>query len=372
LLAELRALRLPGLVIAGGAVIAALTDTPAGDVDLFLTCPQSEGIRHLKAVLAAVQRAHGEACSPRAPFLVTRSAAAVTFYRQGTTLPPVQVVLGVCGSVREVLARFDLDCCCFAYHLQSDQVLATARGLRALRYGACLVDTQEHDSPSYCRRLEKYGLRGWRVGLPGFDELRVSPSLRQPHALAQGLLLAVTDGEPNARECVFAADGKQEVLRPTHTQRGRIVHGPARLYVMQRPVVEVDARLLYLGGDRVMLLHGVGPEPISEDEEEGCSTTYVEAAVRILERAASEGGALRKRAAGETRGGTGPVAFVYDVATGTSSLESLACVRDAARCRGLDADGFEEKYGLPRDLRFEDGIARKTANVDWWDALYRA
>jgi hypothetical protein len=125
-----------------------------------------------------------------------------------------------------------------------------------------------------------------------------------------------------------------------------------------------------LGGDRVMLLHGVAPEPVLEDEEEGCSKTHLEAAVKILERNANEGGVLRRRAAGEARGCTGPVAFVYDVATVNSSLEGLTCVRDAARCRGLVADNFLERYGLPRELRFEPGMIRKTASEDWWHALY--
>lgn len=369
LLSELQDLRLPGLLVAGGAVVGALTDTLAGDVDLFLTCPQADAITQLRAVIAAVQRSHAEAAGPKAAMLVTRSAQAVTIYRHGTKLPPVQIVLGLSAGVKEVLAGFDVDCCCVAFHLESLRVLATARGLRALQYGTCLVDT-DHDSPSYCRRLEKYGLRGWRIGLPGLDELRIAPSLRLPHVLVQGMLVNVWDGEPCSREIRCAANGKAEVLTPSRTQQGRVVNGPARLYVTQLPAAEVHARLLYLGGDRVMLLHDVPPEPVSEDEDEGCSKTHLEAAVRILERNASEGGALRKKAAGEARGGTAPVAFVYDVANANSSLESLACVRDAARCRGLEAEDFQAKYGLPRELRFEAGIARKTLTLDWWHALY--
>lgn len=349
-------------------MIGALTGTPAGDLDLFLTCSTWEAIAHLRAVFAAVQRSHGEAAGPT--MLVTRSARAVTIYRHGAKLPAVQVVLGVSAGIREILAGFDVDCCCVAYHLESHRVLATARGLRALRYGTCLVDT-EHDSSSYCRRLEKYGLRGWAIGVPGLDGLRISASLRSPHVLAQGVLLAVQDGERCCREVCCAARGTDETLKPSHVQRGRIVAGPARLYVMQRPVPEVQARLVFLGGDRILLLHGVPPEePALEDEDEGCSKTHLEAAVKILERSASEGGALQKRAAGEARGGAGPIAFVYDVAHANSSLESLACVRDAARCKGLDAKDFLEKYGLPRELRFEEGITRKTASVDWWHALY--
>ena len=369
LLQELRGLKLPGLVLAGGAVIGALTGTAAGDVDLFLTCPPSEGITYLKAVLAAVQRSHAEATGPRAPMLVTRSAQAVTLYRSAA-LPAVQIVLGVSTDIHEILTGFDVDCCCVAYHFESHRVLASPRGLRALRYGTCLVDTL-HDSPSYCRRLEKYGLRGWAIGVPGLDEVRIAPTLRLPHVLVQGVLLAVRDGEPCSQEFRCAGNGKEEMLRPSHTQQGRIVNGPARLYVMQRPVVEVQARLLFLGGERVLLLHGVAPEPALEDEEEGCSKTHLEAAVKILERNANDGGVLRRRAAGEASGGTGPVAFVYDVATANSSLESLTCVRDAVRCRGLDAKDFPEKYGLPRELRFEAGITRKAASVDWWHVLYQ-
>ena len=391
LVQELRGLRLPGLVVAGGAVVGALTDTPAGDIDVFLVCPQEDGVLHLRAVFAAVQRAHAEATgSPRAQLLVTRSAAAVTIYRHWgggcSAFAPVQIVLGVSAGIADVLTAFDVDCCCVAWQPSSDRVVATRRGLRALRYGACLFDT-ELDSASYARRLEKYGLRGWRIGLPGLEELRVAPALlKGPHVRVRELLLTVSDGKLCTQEVRLAAHGREEKVTPSHTQQGRILQGPRRLYVMGREhlrVAEATGRLLHLGGDRALLLHGVPAEPPTDDEDEGdegCSGTHLAAAVRLLERNGEDegGGAMRKRAAGGTEPDhelTGPLSFVYDRAHAGMALEACACVWNAARARGIKAaegGAFIEKYGLPRELRFEAGIARKTARTDWWDALYTA
>ena len=386
LVKELRGLRLPGLVVAGGAVVGALTDTPAGDIDVFLVCPHEDCMSHLRAIFAAVQRAHAEATgSPRAQMLVTRSAAAVTIYRHGgPALPPVQIVLGVCAGIVDVLRDFDVDCCCVAWQPSSDRVVATPRGLRALRYGACLVDT-ELDSSAYARRLEKYGLRGWRIGLPGLEELRVAPALlKGPHVRVRDQLLILSGGKVCTQEVQLAAHGRVEKVTPTHTQQGRIVQGPGRLYLMGRlRVAEATGRLLHLGGDRALLLHGVPAEPPTDDEdegEEGCSGTHLAAAVRLLERNADEegGGAMRKSAAGgaeQKHELTGPLSFVYDRAHASMALEACACVWNAARARGIQAaegGAFLEKYGLPRELRFEAGIARKTVAVDWWEALYTA
>ena len=55
--------------------------------------------------------------------------------------------------------KYLISSCCFAYVPKLQKVWATARGLRALAFGANLVDSA-HDSAGYTRRLEKYD--GWR------------------------------------------------------------------------------------------------------------------------------------------------------------------------------------------------------------------
>jgi tRNA nucleotidyltransferase/poly(A) polymerase len=47
-----------GLVFAGGAVVATLTDGDSGDIDIFLCCAPEEATTFLKKVLSAVQRLH--------------------------------------------------------------------------------------------------------------------------------------------------------------------------------------------------------------------------------------------------------------------------------------------------------------------------
>ena len=126
---------IPDTVIAGGAVVGAITGVAAGDLDIFLMSPpaKAEGTLHLiwKAIQINQERVGGK------KLLVTRSKHAVTVYRcAGTrlTAPPVQIILNVQESVSDLLLNFDVDCCHFAYCLARSQVLTTERGLRALRY----------------------------------------------------------------------------------------------------------------------------------------------------------------------------------------------------------------------------------------------
>ena len=49
---------LPGLVFAGGSVVAALTDSICGDVDIFICCPGADCVEALKSVHDATQRVH--------------------------------------------------------------------------------------------------------------------------------------------------------------------------------------------------------------------------------------------------------------------------------------------------------------------------
>jgi len=77
----------------------------------------------------------------------------------------------------------------------------------------------------------------------------------------------------------------------------------------------------------------------------------------------------RKAEAGDGKG----VAFVYDYAHASSAFEACLNVWNAAAAvKGEETrpDAFLEKHGLSKELRFEDGIARKSVTVDWWDKLY--
>ena len=107
---------IPGIVIAGGAVLSTLVRGSASDIDIFLTSQaEAEGV--LRQIFAAVQK-NNRARSGGKKLLATRSARAITMYRaRGTDLcaPPVQVILQVHESVATLLFSFDVDCCSFAF-----------------------------------------------------------------------------------------------------------------------------------------------------------------------------------------------------------------------------------------------------------------
>ena len=175
---------IPGIVIAGGAVIGALTDTEKGDLDIFLALPAREAEQSLRKVFVAVQANQASmASSEQSRLLVTRSNAAFTIYRScggkaELELPPVQVILNTFTCVADILVGFDVDCCGFAWVATEERVVCTPRALAALRFGVNIAEAQ-FDGVSYCRRLEKYASRGWAIAVPGFDASRVRPQLLQ-------------------------------------------------------------------------------------------------------------------------------------------------------------------------------------------------
>eukprot|EP00973_Karenia_brevis_P057032 7934019-Karenia_brevis.AAC.1 len=104
LIEDLRAV--PGLVYAGGAVLAALVGCAAGDLDIFVVGGE-EPERRLRDVFAAVQRNQASKLgNMNSRILVTRSKNAVTFFRvaRGKPMePPVQVVTTLYDSIAELL-----------------------------------------------------------------------------------------------------------------------------------------------------------------------------------------------------------------------------------------------------------------------------
>jgi len=82
-----------GLVIGGGAVIGALTQCPAGDIDIFINAPAEEAMVKMEKIFGALQQNQKRYAQKRR-LMVTRSKNAVSFYRvsgKSVALPPVQV-----------------------------------------------------------------------------------------------------------------------------------------------------------------------------------------------------------------------------------------------------------------------------------------
>ena len=153
---------IPGLVIAGGAVLNALAGVESSDVDVFFTKDHDDSLR---SAFAAMQRNHAAKTGPKTSLLVMRSNSAVTVFcasniSEISKNTPVQLITTKYNSADEILANFDVDSCCVAW--TSCQFLCSARGLRALSYGVNVADNKRFDGPTYCRRLEKYARRGPR------------------------------------------------------------------------------------------------------------------------------------------------------------------------------------------------------------------
>jgi hypothetical protein len=199
------------LVVAGGAVLAALTLGDASDenesrdaaraalrdarettsdIDLFVVADsdaQAQAVyqrvlRHFAARIAAVQELpdfeEGEHVPPYKvckQLLVVRSAKAVTFVA-GYPQRHVQLILRRHRSVGDVIWNFDVDACQLAY--DGEKVYATPAARRALTSGIIFADPTVA-CPSYELRLVKYSQRGFAVAVPGLDMSRVKSSLKE-------------------------------------------------------------------------------------------------------------------------------------------------------------------------------------------------
>jgi hypothetical protein len=246
---------IPGVILAGGAVIGALTDTDKGDLDIFLTLPAPEAEQALRKVFAVVQANQATfARSEQSRLLITRSNAAFTIYRicggkVELELPPVQVILNTFTCVADILVGFDVDVCGFAWVAAEERVACTPRALAALRYGVNIADSQ-FDGLGYCRRLEKYAGRGWAVAVPGFDAARLRPELLRGNYVflkSHDLLLRVQPravGRQGLSIDTLQANGRGQLFnRTSHitasaVQSGTSVRGFERLIVLDGGIAQ--------------------------------------------------------------------------------------------------------------------------------------
>ena len=98
---------IPDIVFAGSAVLAALLegDFLPSDLDMFIIGDAGKGEGVFSLIYAAVQQS---IASDKGRLLVTRSNAAVTFFRNDGL--PVQLVLHVYDDIASLLQGFDVDC----------------------------------------------------------------------------------------------------------------------------------------------------------------------------------------------------------------------------------------------------------------------
>jgi hypothetical protein len=321
---------LPHVVVAGGCVVGALTSTSASDVDLFILGDPASGATTLRRLLALVQQAH--ASSDLHQVVVTRSAHAVTLYRTcGTEVvgPPIQLVLRVTQTVEELLAGFDIDCCCAAFVLNEKRVLCSERGLRALCSGVNHLD-DFFDSPSYWRRLEKYGLRGWRVAgmrASGQDTSCVA------HCASADLVLRLH----SAVQCCDEPLCFVQAAHPLNGPERLLLRGSHMLSSPKAPSAGLSARLARVGADLSLLVWA--PSDSEENEDNGPSDAPREPISALLRQSL-----LR----GLSRSGS---RFLFDVLSTSAGLEEAKCILDASVLHELPACDLQA-LGLPIRLTF--------------------
>ncbi|GBG29004.1 BTB/POZ domain-containing protein KCTD7 [Hondaea fermentalgiana] len=195
--------------LAGGSVLAALQRTPGrinkcapatsqeyirAMSDWHQGCPGSDSVEKRSTLchtdldlfiygLKTEEEANAkvkEIADQLGGFRVKRTKHAITFSSNNRydsdvdeeyRTPAVQIILRLYESPAEILMGFDIDCCCVGY--DGSTVWALPRAIRAISRGFNLIDVARR-SPTYESRLAKYGKRGFRVAVPGFDRNDIS------------------------------------------------------------------------------------------------------------------------------------------------------------------------------------------------------
>ena len=268
----------------------------------------------------------------------------------------LQVVLTTYSSPFALFKDFDVDCCCFAFIPSDEKVVATSRGLRSLRYGANICDSS-FDSAVYCRRLEKYDMRGFAIGVPGFEPLRLPAKIRTNN---------------------YAYHGQHDVLMRVCPDGDEPVRDFARLVVLKYAAHNVRSH--------------TQPVRVCDADSDGDCEDYSPvpcvAVTTLLEKCQAHengtplpGGFVAKGAGivQSQLAATHCVAaylpspshlhFVYDFCTVETPFASLRYVMDAARPPLGDDNGFKRAYGIDRRLSFSEAGARERRAHDWW-AVY--
>ena len=376
-----------------------LTGQRFGDVDIFLTGARDDAEEKLRAIFDAVKAA-AVRHDPKNRFLVLRSSWAVTIFVLngcGRIGPPIQVVLSVYESTLAVLQDFDLDCCCFGFDGQ--KVVSTPRGMRALRYGVNVLDS-DREGPSYFKRAWKYQERGWRVAIPGFDEVKLNSSiingtyylLPKSEVLVNASAPELVGKEIN----ILTSELVGQHLRPhectlkcSFSQRCTVVRGIEYLLARSYGTVKSAVRnenlvAIPLLQDKNCLL--LWSQPKDSEVDDDFSAAPFSAVDHFLEKnyAQSEGddgwlggGAIRKNTiVTQLRENVllhmntnTHLDFVYDF---VRNYDELNYVVNAGRppLTARDEAEFLTRYGIEKYLCFKRAARRTPVRNDWWSAAY--
>ena len=393
--------KIPGVVVAGGSVLGALLNGVANDLDIFII-DHMMAKRALREIFEMIQRSQATLHGTLSRLIVMRTKNAITFYRTGhPTQVPVQVIVCSYSSTTDLLVRFDVDCCAVAWEPQNERVVATPRGLRALRTRVNVADSA-FESRNYIRRLEKYAdQRGFSLFVPGLDMSMVRQDISQADYIYYDdidLLVKVSEIEPRAIELMGGR------VRANAIQRATSVRGMERLLAInnrsqyKRTCLSRSPLMSAGRKGRFWIVHGLlqldqsdesDVGMASDDDDAGefyrhlpmsCVHALMEAAVRAelcVEGHKVNGGAIpasqvcrRIRISEMLRAAAkGRLAFVFDYADCTTPFDDLKYLHDPARepLHKLPDEAFEAFYNLPRKLTFQRRLERRCPPVNWWD-----
>lgn len=145
----------PMLFLAGGSLVSILFGEKPKDLDFFVYgVSEEEANEMLRSLLFRLRK-----------LTVKRTKNAITFPGDRDDAP-IQIILRLFESPSSVIGGFDIDCCGIGY--DGTNIYLTNRALYAFK-NCCNTVNLKLLSPSYERRLAKYGARGFAVRIPGLD-----------------------------------------------------------------------------------------------------------------------------------------------------------------------------------------------------------
>lgn len=173
--------QIKGLFVAGGSIFSILFGEKINDIDCFLY-----GITDEEEAWATVQQFTDLTIGfnnsySNASCLRTKNSISVNIttkygsginagYRASNRTEVYQLILRLYRTPSEIIHGFDVDCCCMGY--DGEHIWMTQRCLAALMAGYNTVNF-DRLSPSYERRLAKYGARGISVKIPNFNRKNI-------------------------------------------------------------------------------------------------------------------------------------------------------------------------------------------------------
>ena len=233
-------------------------------------------------------------------------------------------------------------------------------------YGTNICDSS-FDGANYCRRLEKYAFRGFRVGVPGFEEHKVSHKVLEPNYVLHernDLMLRMDHALPSFR------NGSTEIVGI-----GTPVWHFERLVVLALSPHKVRFRI---GQPRIGDSDTDSDEDYSPSPDVAVSSLLERCQLFAEEGGLPPGGAIAKGQAlnqvrkmtkycvGQRLASHTQLQFVYDFCCCATPFSALRFVNDAARPPLDDCEAFNRIYGIDQRLTFSEAGVRVRKCYDWW------